>query len=497
CNRITRKYTHLTPSITININTDENFVEVIDEGDGMSKEIIKNHFSVIGKSISQEFNDSTGNFNLISQFGIGFISTFIVAEKVLINTKNESDVQVSFEIEDVFKGFKYQSVPDQVIDKKSGTSIRVYLKRDYSSEKAFKNVMTYCRHISNLQCYLNGSKISLPDSWNIENSIYTHFDRNERYEVKLGISPASRPIYASNSGFLITNNSAAIIPYKFPYIIHGEVNFQPKGIDFDVSRSNIIVSEKSNSFRRDISVVLRRFFRQALESRDPRLSPIIINHLHHYLQYYDADRQKMEESYSDFYSKKELIALCNDMTILPYMGGKSSLTQILVKLKQLGINTVYYSQKTNVTDYEAIVIKYLETKGNLIFVNRSFNVPFRDISQPTNIYSVLQIIANENAITVEDIAKINPYILEDMKMKKSSFDEKLLKHLSVIEEEYQISIEIGKFSKTTKPSAVNGNQIFLNFDHHTFQSMIEKLHQIPDEVLKIYLLGLLGLQLKG
>lgn len=82
-------------------------MEVTEEGDGMTKNIIKNRFSVIGKSISQEFNDSTGNFNLISQFGIGFMGTFIVAEKVIVDTKNDEDEQITFEITHVFKGFNY------------------------------------------------------------------------------------------------------------------------------------------------------------------------------------------------------------------------------------------------------------------------------------------------------------------------------------------------------------------------------------------------------
>jgi len=45
-------------------------LEVTEEGDGMTKNIIKNRFSVIGKSISQEFNDIpetlTSSHNLAS-----------------------------------------------------------------------------------------------------------------------------------------------------------------------------------------------------------------------------------------------------------------------------------------------------------------------------------------------------------------------------------------------------------------------------------------------
>jgi HSP90 family molecular chaperone len=53
CNRLRKKQTYLTPKIIINIDSPETLLEVTDEGDGMTKNMIKNHFSVIGKSISQ------------------------------------------------------------------------------------------------------------------------------------------------------------------------------------------------------------------------------------------------------------------------------------------------------------------------------------------------------------------------------------------------------------------------------------------------------------
>ncbi|MCF2445766.1 metallophosphoesterase [Dyadobacter sp. CY345] len=495
CNRVKERYTHLSPKIIINVDSKDNYIEVVDEGDGMSKSVLKNHFSVIGKSISQEFNDSTGNFNLISQFGIGFISTFIVAEKVVINTKSEGDEQVTFEIQDVFKGFNYKSADSENLIASSGTSIRVYLKRDYDVKTSYAHVSRFCRHIENLDVYLDKSKVHNEESWNTENSIYEYTDKNVKYEVRLGIGSSHRFLYACISGFLITQYSHEIVPYKFPYIIGGEVNFKPKGIDFDVSRSNIISSQKSEAFRREISVALRKLFREVLEGGNLREVSTLLDYIYYYLQYYDQDQARMNESYTDFFSKKELIGLCGEYTIVPFQGSFQTLSNVLYNLRLQSFTTIYFIMDPVISDYRSIVIQYLENKGNLIVKDRNVNVQFRDGAYAISSYSIFQTICSEYGIAVHNINNVSAEVLADMKMDKTQFSSKLLRLLSEIEKNYAIQVEIGKFSSVTKPSVNDGFVFFLNFNHETFQSILRKIDLVSDEVFEIYLLGILGLGL--
>lgn len=495
CNRVKDRHTHLTPKITIHVNTEENYIEVSDEGDGMAKHIIKNHFSVIGKSISQEFNDSTGNFNLISQFGIGFISTFIVAEKVIVNTKSEEDDQVMFEILDVFKGFNYLSPALQDKIEISGTSIKVYLKKDFDPQSAFTNVRRYCRHIDNLVYFLNATRVGINESWNTENSLFLYEDSNTKYEVRLGISPVAKAIIASNSGFLISDFAMNIVPHKFPYIIGGEVNFKPKGIDFDVSRSNIIISQKSEAFRREISVALRKLFRSTLEVNDMNVTPLVIGYLQYYLQYYDSNQSQMNESYVDFYSKKELISLCGNYITVFFQGYQMSLIQAINNIKAKGFNDIFIINQQVINDYHSIVVEYLKNMGNLVIKNKNTNVQFRDGAQTVSLSSILAIMAGEYGLSLQDVINVSGEKLKDMIMRKDQFHEKLTNQISVIENKYNIKVEIGKFNKTLKPSVRNENQIFLNHDDDTFKSLLEKIEKLSTESLNIYLLGLLGLRL--
>jgi hypothetical protein len=65
-----------------------------------------------------------------------------------------------------------------------------------------------------------------------------------------------------------------------------------------------------------------------------------------------------------------------------------------------------------------------------------------------------------------------------------------------IENEYSIQIEVGRFSNVNKASVNNGNTYYLNYDHQTFQSLIKKSDSDMSDNFKIYLLGIIGLDLK-
>ncbi|MGE4512548.1 MAG: metallophosphoesterase [Chryseobacterium sp.] len=498
CNRIKEKYSHLTPRIIINIDTVGNYIEFIDEGDGMSKNVLKNHFAVLGKSISQEYNDNNGRSNLISKFGIGFISTFIAAEKVLINTKSEENEQIIFEIENVFKGFKYIQVSSKDQRESTGTTIRVYLKKGFDTRIAYSYIGSYCRHIVNFEINYDGSNTKLEERWNIESSIYSYINKNNQYEARLAIGLANRGIIASYCGFLISTHPYQVIPEMFPIHISGEINFYPKSIDFDISRTNIIPTSKADDCRKEISTSLRKLFREILESKNLAMYEQVVNYLHCYLQHYDGTIATLENHYNDFYSKRELMSLCAEHTLLEYNRVELSLAGILAILRAKSINCFYVHDTRIMTDYEAVVIEYLTSKGNLIILPKNTPVNFLATQQyTTNLTVVVQIIANEYGIYMQNIKDITPDSLSEMKLDKKEFPEKLQIQISNIEKNYLVSINIGKFSASKKASISHANQIFINYYHEAFKSLLEKLDEMTDDTLRIYLLGLLGLKLSG
>ncbi len=500
CNRKKEKNTQLDPKITVNINTSENYFEIHDEGDGMSKRALREHFSVIGKSLSQEFNDANGNFNLISQFGIGFISTFIAAQKVTISTKSEEDGLINFEIEDVFKAFNYNVTPtcSSIGSAASGTTIRVYLKSEHRSVSLFEIAKNYCRHINNITFYVNGIKQEFGETWNTENGVYFYKVSGSKWRIEVELSNNFKHIIASNSGFLISYNSPAIIPYKFPFCIGGEVNFAPKSIDFDLSRSNIIESEKSNEFRRELSLSLRPLFRQALEENNNQLVPIVVNYLQFYLVNYDAFQKQFSETYKDFYSKKELVSLCLEHLVFEFDGKLKNLSEILRKLKERGIDTIYITHKSSLNDNESIVVNYLRDRGNFVVKHAQIVNAFHDEQNGMINTSVIKVIAAMQGFKIADVTGGLVYSeIANMKINRKAFPAKLVDVVAMIEREQRIEVHIASFNKTSKPFVTLKNQYFINSDHPTFQSLLANVERLPDAVIKVYLLGVFGIGIES
>ncbi|MDR2901904.1 MAG: molecular chaperone HtpG [Lactobacillales bacterium] len=126
---------------------------VSDNGIGMSKEDLINHLGTIAKSGSAEFlkaltGDKKKDMNLIGQFGVGFYSSFMVADKVTVITKKAGEET----------GYKWESAGAGSFtieeDKTAGlgTQITLHLKKEameYTDPIRLRHlVRQYSDHVS-------------------------------------------------------------------------------------------------------------------------------------------------------------------------------------------------------------------------------------------------------------------------------------------------------------------------------------------------------------
>jgi molecular chaperone HtpG len=85
-----------SPAIAIEFNDDVSTIKVRDNGIGMTRQWIEKYFLAIGISFYQSSEIRNVNRNqgidvsFISQFGIGFLSSFQVADKIVIKTRKTS-----------------------------------------------------------------------------------------------------------------------------------------------------------------------------------------------------------------------------------------------------------------------------------------------------------------------------------------------------------------------------------------------------------------------
>ena len=86
------------PKIVIRFDKDDNSISVIDNGIGMNEQDLMDNLGTIAKSgtkafVEQMTGDAKKDSNLIGQFGVGFYSTFMVADQVDVITKKAGEDQ--------------------------------------------------------------------------------------------------------------------------------------------------------------------------------------------------------------------------------------------------------------------------------------------------------------------------------------------------------------------------------------------------------------------
>lgn len=131
--------------ISIKLDKTNRVIEIADDGIGMSKEELENNLGTIAKSGSKEFlaklkeADDKDNLDIIGQFGIGFYSAFMVADKIeVISKKAGTDSAYIFESDG-----KENFTIDVTEKETNGTTIRIFLKADDEDEEYSRYLEQY------------------------------------------------------------------------------------------------------------------------------------------------------------------------------------------------------------------------------------------------------------------------------------------------------------------------------------------------------------------
>ncbi|XP_019934531.1 endoplasmin [Paralichthys olivaceus] len=154
--------------LTIKIKSDKekNMLHITDTGIGMTKEELVKNLGTIAKSGTSEFlnkmtemqTETESTSELIGQFGVGFYSAFLVADKVIVTSKHNNGTQHIWESD----SNQFSVVEDPRGDTLGrGTTITLVLKEeasDYLELETIKNLIKKYSQFINFPIYVWASK---------------------------------------------------------------------------------------------------------------------------------------------------------------------------------------------------------------------------------------------------------------------------------------------------------------------------------------------------
>lgn len=299
------------PAVQLNFNKAANTIVVEDNGCGMNRHVILNHFLTVGNSRSFDPAYLKGAYTSLARFGIGFWSVFTIAAKVEVVTKDfvTSDHALAFAV-------SVEKMKDYVVFRNTtrdiGTTITIHLKPTVNMNEIVGKLryeLVYSR--VPISIIVNATEYSIPQEINLPtrgeifgpwlqraNEIgvrtFTYRKEDENYSFAMYLnylvqdgevtffadndtvasfkpSLAAEMLKTSVMGFQVNAGSSfSVFSLHVGHCVADIKN--PKGIEFTLNRLGLVDTEERANFLTAKSMFLHEAYYQWLKENNS-LSP--------------------------------------------------------------------------------------------------------------------------------------------------------------------------------------------------------------------------------
>jgi molecular chaperone HtpG len=146
-----------SPRIDLELNEEAKTLTISDTGIGMNEEDLISHLGTIARSGTKNFlaqlsGDARKDSNLIGQFGVGFYSVFMVADKVEVISRKAGEEKSWKWTSDGTTGFDLEQVEGPQARATAGTTILIHFNEDgaqYANSYRLQEIVKkYSNHIA-------------------------------------------------------------------------------------------------------------------------------------------------------------------------------------------------------------------------------------------------------------------------------------------------------------------------------------------------------------
>jgi molecular chaperone HtpG len=146
-----------SPRIDLELDEEKKTLTISDTGIGMNEEDLVSHLGTIARSGTKNFlaqlsGDAKKDSNLIGQFGVGFYSVFMVADKVEVFSRKAGEDKTFKWTSDGKTGFEIEEATGNNVRSTAGTTVLIHFNEDgaqYANSWRLQEIVKkYSNHIA-------------------------------------------------------------------------------------------------------------------------------------------------------------------------------------------------------------------------------------------------------------------------------------------------------------------------------------------------------------